>query len=209
MQGLLFDLPETAPQGLSLLRGFATAVAPDLLAAITDVAGAAPFRRMMTPRGQAMSAAMTSCGALGWVTDRKGYRYTCHDPQNGRPWPAMPDGLRRLAVAAAGEAGFDFRPDSCLINLYETGARMGLHQDMDEPDPTSPIVSVSLGLPIIFLWGGLARNDPVARLELRHGDVAVWGGSMRRAYHGVAPLKAGHHELTGGRRYNLTFRKAS
>ena len=209
MQAELFDLPETAPEGLRLLRGYALDAAPGLLEAIAVIADAAPFRRMTTPGGQVMSAAMTSCGELGWVTDRKGYRYTALDPLSGQVWPAMPDLLRDLAVAAAKEAGFGFAPDSCLINRYEIGARMGLHQDADEPDETAPIVSVSLGLPMTFLWGGLRRNDRVARLELRHGDVAVWGGTMRRAYHGVAPLKTGRHELTGLLRYNLTFRKAA
>jgi alkylated DNA repair protein (DNA oxidative demethylase) len=209
MQVELFDLPETTPEGLCLLRGYAREAAPDLLDVIAAVAEAAPFRRMTTPGGQVMSAAMTSFGALGWVTDRKGYRYTARDPLSGQIWPAMPERLRDLAVAAAHEAGFGFAPDSCLINRYEVGARMGLHQDADEPDETAPIVSVSLGLPVTFLWGGLRRTDKVARLELRHGDVAVWGGTMRRAYHGVAPLKAGRHELTGALRYNLTFRKAA
>ncbi|HWU50704.1 MAG TPA: DNA oxidative demethylase AlkB [Asticcacaulis sp.] len=209
MQVELFDLPETTPEGLCLLRGFALEAASDLLDAILAVAEAAPFRRMTTPGGQVMSAAMTSCGALGWVTDRKGYRYTARDPLSGQVWPAMPERLRDLAVAAAYKAGFGFAPDSCLINRYEVGARMGLHQDADEPDETAPIVSVSLGLPVTFLWGGLRRADKVARLELRHGDVVVWGGTMRRAYHGVAPLKAGRHELTGVLRYNLTFRKAA
>lgn len=208
MQAELFDAPEAAPEGLCLLRGYALDVAPDLLAAIAAAAEAAPFRRMTTPGGQVMSAAMTSCGDLGWVTDRKGYRYTARDPLSGQTWPVMPDQLRDLAVTAAKAAGFGFAPDSCLINRYEIGARMGLHQDADEPDENAPIVSVSLGLTVTFLWGGLRRNDKATRLELRHGDVAVWGGAMRRAFHGVTPLKGGRHELTGGLRYNLTFRKA-
>lgn len=209
MQAELFDLPEQAPEGLHLSRGLALPQAATLVAQIAAIAAEAPFRRMITPGGQSMSSAMTSCGDLGWVTDRKGYRYTTHDPLSGKAWPAMPDRFRTLAVAAARDAGFAFAPDSCLINCYEPGARMGLHQDADEPDDAAPIVSVSLGLPIKFLWGGLRRQDAVTRLELRHGDVVVWGGAQRRAFHGVAPLKAGHHDLTGMRRYNLTFRKAA
>lgn len=205
MQAELFDL---SPPGLRVLRGYALSAAPDLLAGIAAIAAAAPFRRMTTPGGQVMSAAMTSCGDLGWITDRRGYRYAAADPLSGRPWPAMPETFRALAVAAAAEAGFAFAPDSCLINRYEVGARMGLHQDADEPDAGAPIVSASLGLPVTFLWGGLGRKDAVTRLALRHGDVAVWGGTMRRAFHGVAPLRGGRHELTGEARYNLTFRKA-
>ncbi|MDI7775064.1 DNA oxidative demethylase AlkB [Asticcacaulis sp. EMRT-3] len=212
MQAELFDLPEPeaepAPEGLHILRGFAVPQDKAVLAAVAAIAAAAPFRRMTTPGGQAMSAAMTSCGAWGWVSDRRGYRYQRHDPQSGLAWPVMPKVLQELAISAAAQAGFAFAPDSCLINLYEPGARMGLHQDRDEPDDSAPIVSLSLGLPVMFLWGGMRRQDPVRRVELRHGDVAVWGGAYRRAYHGVAALKAGQHAVTGARRINLTFRKA-
>lgn len=212
MQAELFDGPDMAsdngPEGLGLLRGYALEVAPALLTAIAAIAEAAPFRRMITPGGHPLSAAMTSCGEVGWISDRRGYRYAEDDPLSGRPWPVMPDGFRDLAIDAARTAGFAFAPDSCLINLYEPGARMGLHRDADEPDEAAPIVSVSLGLPMIFLWGGVQRKDRITRLELRHGDVAVWGGAMRRAWHGVQKLAPGQHDLTGAKRYNLTFRKA-
>src|SRR5688572_3422206 len=164
---------------------------------------------MLTPGGQRMSVAMTSCGALGWITDRRGYRYVAADPKNGRPWPAMPAAFLRLAGAAAEAAGYrDFEPDACLINRYEPGTRLSLHRDEDERDLTAPVVSVSLGLPATFLFGGLRRTDPARRVALQHADVVVWGGPSRLAYHGVAPLADGRHPLLGRLRINLTFRKA-
>lgn len=195
--------------GALLLPGFALAHAPALLAAIDAIATAAPFRHMVTPGGFAMSVATTSCGALGWITDRRGYRYASADPDTHRPWPAMPPLLQRLAFDAAARAGFaGFTPDACLINRYAPGARMALHQDKDEHDFTQPIVSVSLGLPATFLWGGDARSDKARRIPLRHGDVFVWGGPARLRFHGIAPLKDGAHPATGACRINLTFRKA-
>jgi len=195
--------------GAVLLRGHALALAPALLAAIDDVAAQAPFRRMVTPGGFEMSVAMTNCGAGGWITDRKGYRYTASDPLSGTPWPAMPALFLTLADEAAREAGFaGFVPDACLINRYEPGARLSLHQDRDEADYTHPIVSVSLGLPATFQFGGLKRSDPTRRVGLQHGDVVVWGGPSRLVHHGVLALKDGEHELTGRRRFNLTLRKA-
>lgn len=204
--GLFDDSHETYPEGLCVLPGFAGQHAEALLAAIADVAAAAPFRHMTTPGGRSMSVAMSNCGARGWVTDAKGYRYTADDPLTGRPWPAMPDIIHNLAVAAAGEAGFAFAPDACLINRYEAGARMGLHSDADEPDDAAPIVSISLGLPATFLFGGLIRTGPTRKIALEHGDVVVWGGPVRRAYHGITPLKPGLHPLTGAARFNLTLR---
>ena len=195
--------------GALLLPGFALAHAPALLAAIDAIATAAPFRHMVTPGGFAMSVATTSCGALGWITDRRCYRYASADPDTHRPWPAMPPLLQRLAFDAAARAGFaGFTPDACLINRYAPGARMALHQDKDEHDFTQPIVSVSLGLPATFLWGGDARGDKARRIPLRHGDVFVWGGPARLRFHGIAPLKDGEHPATGACRINLTFRKA-
>ena len=195
--------------GALLLPGFALAHAPALLAAIDAIATAAPFRHMVTPGGFAMSVATTSCGALGWITDRRGYRYASADPETNRPWPAMPLLLQRLAFDAAARAGFaGFAPDACLINRYAPGAKMALHQDKDEHDFTQPIVSVSLGLPAIFLWGGDARGDKARRIPLQHGDVFVWGGPARLRFHGIAPLKDGEHPATGACRINLTFRKA-
>ncbi len=156
-----------------------------------------------------MSVAMTNCGGAGWVTDRTGYRYDGVDPNSGKPWPAMPPSFRALAGQAAAEAGFKgFSPDACLINRYQPGARMSLHQDKDEADFDAPIVSVSLGLPAVFMFGGLKRSDRPRRFRLQHGDIAVWGGPMRLAFHGVAPLADGEHALMGRQRINLTFRKA-
>lgn len=199
---------ETEKEGLRVLRGFALPRASDLIAAIGDVAARAPFRHMTTPGGRVMSAAMTNCGEVGWLTDGRGYRYTAEDPQSGASWPAMPAVICELAIAAADAAGFDFAPDACLINRYMAGARMGLHTDADEPDEGAPIVSVSLGLPATFLFGGATRTEPTEKIPLYHGDVVVWGGPLRRAYHGVAPLKEGHHPILGAQRLNLTIRKA-
>lgn len=212
---LFDDLPpdasqrETLADGAVVLRGFAHDRAEALLNAVADVAAAAPFRHLITPGGLTMSVAMTNCGSAGWVSDRRGYRYQSTDPTTGQPWPAMPASLRALAGEAAAEAGYaDFAPDACLINRYQPGTRLSLHQDRDEQDMGAPIVSVSLGLPAIFLFGGLRRADRPARIRLAHGDVVVWGGSSRLAFHGIAPLAEGAHPLVGGERINLTFRRA-
>jgi alkylated DNA repair protein (DNA oxidative demethylase) len=200
---------EAMAEGAVLLRGIARPFESELIAALLDIAGQAPFRRMVTPGGHEMSVAMTNCGALGWVTDRTGYRYDGNDPETGRPWPAMPAAFCQFAGQAAAQAGFlEFSPDACLINRYEPGARMSLHQDRDEDDFGAPIVSVSLGLPAIFLFGGLKRSDKPRRFRLQHGDVVVWGGPARLAFHGVSPLADGEHPLLGRQRINLTFRKA-
>lgn len=206
----LFTAPtETLAEGALLLRGFADAAAPDLLAAITAIAAAAPFRHLVTPGGFRMSVAMTNCGAYGWVSDRSGYRYDPVDPESGRAWPPLPSLFLDLAKSAAAKAGFsDFRSDVCLINRYLPGTRLTLHQDKDEGDFTQPIVSVSLGLPATFLWGGSSRTDKVRRIPLTHGDIVVWGGPSRLRYHGIAPLKPGSHPLLGEQRLNLTFRRA-
>jgi DNA oxidative demethylase len=199
---------ERLEEGAVLLRGFATAEAPALVEEVVRVAQSAPFRRLTTPGGYTMSVAMTNCGRIGWVSDRAGYRYDAMDPDTGAPWPTMPARFLELAVRAAAEAGFaQYDPDACLINRYVAGAKLGLHQDRDEKDAWAPIVSVSLGLPAVFLWGGKRRADPVRRLRLESGDVAVWGGPARFVYHGVAPLRDGYHPLTGAARINLTFRK--
>jgi DNA oxidative demethylase len=195
-------------EGAVLLRGFVGADEAELVAALRGVVAAAPFRRMFTPGGHQMSVAMTNCGSAGWVTDRSGYRYDPDDPETGKPWPAMPRLFRELADRAAEGAGFaGFAPDVCLINRYEPGARMSLHQDKDELDFTAPIVSVSLGLPAIFMFGGSKRSDKPRRFRLEHGDVAVWGGPSRLFFHGVAPLADGDHPVMGPQRLNLTFRK--
>lgn len=196
------DREELVP-GCTLLRRFAKA--PELVAAIADLAAIAPFRRMTTPGGFRMSVAMTNCGAVGWVSDRSGYRYDAIDPERGAPWPAMPAAFRALAASAAASTGFaDFAPDACLVNRYEPGAKMSLHQDKDERDFTQPIVSVSLGLPATFLFGGATRKDTPLRVVLHDGDVVVFGGPARLRYHGVAPLAAG----AAAYRFNLTFRRA-
>jgi DNA oxidative demethylase len=200
---------ELMADGAVLLRGFAKPFEADLLAALRDIAAQAPFRHMVTPGGHQMSVAMTNCGGAGWVTDRTGYRYDASDPETGKPWPAIPLSFRELAEQAADRAGFrGFSPDACLINRYQPGARMSLHQDRDENDFSAPIVSVSLGLPAIFLFGGLKRSDRPRRFRLEHGDIAVWGGPARLVFHGVAPLADGEHGLLGRQRINLTFRKA-
>jgi DNA oxidative demethylase len=199
---------EAMAEGAILLRGFAVPFEAELITALRVIVAQAPFRRMMTPGGHQMSVAMTNCGRVGWVTDRTGYRYDANDPEAGQPWPAMPPPFRDLAGQAASRAGFDgFSPDACLVNRYQPGARMSLHQDKDELDLAAPIVSVSLGLPAIFLFGGLKRSDKPNRFRLQHGDVAVWGGPARLAFHGVAPLADGEHVVMGRQRINLTFRK--
>ncbi|MGZ5876892.1 MAG: DNA oxidative demethylase AlkB [Bradyrhizobium sp.] len=200
---------ETMAEGAVLLRSFAKPIESELVAALQDIVEQAPFRHMVTPGGHQMSVAMTNCGSAGWVTDRRGYRYDAIDPEARRPWPAMPPSFRDLAGRAAEQAGFGgFSPDACLINRYQPGARMSLHQDRDEDDFTAPIVSVSLGLPAIFLFGGLKRSDKPRRYRLEHGDIVVWGGPARLVFHGVAPLADGEHSLMGRQRINLTFRKA-
>jgi alkylated DNA repair protein (DNA oxidative demethylase) len=213
---LFENVPDVRPsrekmaEGAVLLRGFARPVEDSLLAALREIIEQAPFRHMVTPGGHQMSVAMTNCGPLGWVTDRTGYRYDRLDPISGKPWPAMPPSFRELALQAAAQAGFEgFSPEACLINCYQPGARMSLHQDKDEGDFGAPIVSVSLGLPATFLFGGLKRNDKPRRFRLAHGDIAVWGGPARLVFHGVAPLVDGEHALLGRQRINLTFRKAS
>jgi DNA oxidative demethylase len=199
---------EELGEGAVLLRGCVGDDEPALLADLRIIIKAAPFRHLITPGGHTMSVAMTNCGRVGWVSDPRGYRYDPVDPDSGQPWPAMPPSLRSLAARAASEGGYEnFTPDACLINRYKPGAKLSLHQDKDELDLGAPIVSVSLGLPATFLFGGLTRNAPLQRYRLTHGDVVVWGGPSRLAYHGVAPLAEGTHPIMGAQRINLTFRK--
>ena len=207
------DFPERPPSALGtsaiVLPGYALTSETALLQAIDEVVEQAPLRHMLTPGGKKMSVAMTNCGALGWVSGRGGYRYEPSDPVSAKPWPAMPAMLKQLAAAAAARAGFeDFVPDACLINRYHPGARMALHQDKDEASFDQPIVSISLGLPAVFLFGGFARTDRAERVPLGHGDVVVWGGVDRLRFHGVMPLKTGCHPRLGEARINLTLRKA-
>ena len=199
---------EEIADGAVLLRGFVKPIETELLAAVRAIVAQSPFRRMTTPGGHQMSVAMTNCGERGWLTDHTGYRYDPVDPRTGAPWPAMPPLFRDLARRAAEQGGFaDFAPDACLVNRYAPGARLSLHQDKDELDYSAPIVSVSLGLPATFLFGGPARSDTPGRFRLVHGDVVVWGGASRLSYHGVAPLADGEHPLLGRKRLNLTFRR--
>jgi alkylated DNA repair protein (DNA oxidative demethylase) len=213
MQDLFTDAADSwreafAP-GAVLMRGRALPFEAALLAALERIAAAAPFRRMVTPGGFTMSVAMTNCGKAGWVTDRSGYRYTPNDPETGRPWPPLPEPFLTLAADAAAEAGYpSFGPDACLINRYEPGTRLSLHQDRNERDFAQPVVSVSLGLPATFQFGGPQRTDRPLRIPLRHGDVVVWGGPTRLNYHGVLELKDGEHPTLGRLRLNLTLRKA-
>ncbi|WP_367353004.1 DNA oxidative demethylase AlkB [Achromobacter animicus] len=196
------------PQSV-VLRGFALPTVDALLAGVDDVTAQAPFRHMETPGGYTMSVALTNCGDLGWTTDARGYRYSRIDPVSGQPWPAMPQAFRQLARDAAREAGFpDFAPDACLVNRYEPGSRLSLHQDRNERDFNAPIVSVSLGMPAMFLFGGDDRADRAARVPLFHGDVVVWGGVDRLRFHGVMPLKDLPHPRLGSQRINFTIRKA-
>jgi len=199
---------EEIADGAVLLRGFVKPIETELIAAVRAIVAQSPFRRMTTPGGHLMSVAMTNCGERGWITDHTGYRYDPIDPRTGAPWPEMPPVLRDLAHGAAEQGGFqNFAPDACLVNRYEPGTRLSLHQDKDELDYSAPIVSVSLGLPATFLFGGMARADKPRRFRLVHGDVVVWGGASRLAYHGVAPLADGEHLLLGRKRINLTFRR--
>jgi len=202
-------LAEAIGEKAVVLRGFAWDQRAALLTAVEEITAVAPFRNMITPGGFRMSVAMTNCGAAGWITDRRGYRYDPLDPLSGAAWPPMPPLFRQLAGAAAAEAGFPkFVPDACLINRYEPGTRLSLHQDRDEQDLSHPVVSMSLGLPAIFQFGGNRRGDKVLRVPLFHGDVIVWGGPARRFHHGVLALKEGEHRILGRRRFNLTLRKA-
>ncbi|MFE0841901.1 DNA oxidative demethylase AlkB [Achromobacter insolitus] len=196
------------PQSL-VLRGFALPMVDALLAGVDAVAAQAPFRHMETPGGYTMSVALTNCGQLGWTSDARGYRYTRTDPLSGQPWPAMPPAFMLLAQAAAAEAGFPgFEPDACLVNRYEPGSRLSLHQDRNERDYGAPIVSVSLGMPAMFLFGGEQRADKASRTPLFHGDVVVWGGVDRLRYHGIMPIKDLPHPRLGSQRINFTIRRA-
>lgn len=211
----LFDiLPDIHTQqirlgdGAVLLRGFVKDIEKSLVSELEEIVAQAPLRHMITPGGYRMSVAMTNCGSVGWVADRSGYRYDSLDPETGRTWPALPEAFLDVAREAAAHAGFEsFLPDACLINSYEPGTRLSLHQDKNESDINAPIVSVSLGLPAVFLFGGTQRNNRPKRYRLEHGDIAIWGGPARLSFHGIAPITDGHHPILGSKRINLTFRK--
>lgn len=209
---LLFPEPETvvvAP-GAVLFRGAVLPKSESLLIEIGKITAESPLRRVVTPMGKPMSVDMTNCGEVGWVADRSGYRYECIDPMTSKNWPAMPESLAECAGQFAGLAGYKgFQPDTCLINRYSVGSKMGLHQDCDEKDFSQPIVSISLGLPITFSFGGTTRVAPTSKVKLEHGDVLVFGGASRLAYHGVSTLRRGMHPMTGHYRFNLTFRRSN
>jgi alkylated DNA repair protein (DNA oxidative demethylase) len=206
---MLFAESEELTPGAVVLRGAVADSAERLLAELPQIAASSPFRRVVTSTGKPMSVEMTNCGAVGWVSDRRGYRYEEVDPVSGRAWAAMPESFRQLAARVAKEAGYArYEPDTCLINKYSIGSKMGMHQDRDERDFTQPIVSVSLGLPIMFKFGGATRSGATTKVQLQHGDVVVFGGAARLAFHGVGTLRRGEHPLTGPVRYNLTFRVA-
>lgn len=217
MTGNLFETSPAADMsclpitpGAVLLRGFAIAQAEALMACVDQITAQAPLRHLQTPGGRAMSVAMSNCGSWGWTSDRHGYRYVQQDPLSGNNWPAMPAAWLELAAQAAAATGYPgFVPDACLINQYLPGTKMSLHQDRDERDFAQPIVSVSLGLPVVFLFGGSKRSDKPQRLRLEHGDVVVWGGPARLAFHGVMTLADGEHAQLGRQRINLTFRRAN
>lgn len=172
------------------------------------ILAAAPLRQMSTPQGGRMIP-MTNCGDWGWISDASGYRYSATDPATGKSWPKMPAYFIEKAQAALIAAGFpSVVSTSCLINAYAPGQHLGVHQDKDEADHTQPIVSFSLGLPARFALGGFTRNEPHQEILLNHGDVFVFGGASRMRFHGVLPIKDGHHPQIGKRRFNLTFRVA-
>ncbi len=201
------DAPIVLGPGAILLRGYTLPAEEHLLDSLAAVIEESPLRHMETPGGHRMSVAMTNCGELGWVSSRSGYRYSKTEPETGKVWPPMPEVFFASACSAADRAGFaGFVPNACLVNRYDVGARLTLHQDKNEGDFAKPIVSFSLGLPATFLFGGEHRSDPVTRIGLQHGDVVVWGGPSRLWFHGIAPIKRGHHPQLGSVRYNLTFR---
>jgi alkylated DNA repair protein (DNA oxidative demethylase) len=197
-----------APEAV-ILHGYGLTAAPELLDDLKNIIKAAPFRHLTTPGGYIMSVAMSNCGSYGWISDIRGYRYDAIDPLTQKQWPPIPMSFLRIALAAAEKAGFpNFRPDACLINKYCPSAKLSLHQDKDETNFNAPVVSISLGVPAVFLFGGLQRKNKTQRFLLEHGDVVVWGGVSRLSYHGIMPLKDGYHPLVGNYRLNLTFRQS-
>ena len=173
---------------------------------VRSVVEAAPFVSPMTPWGKPMTVRMTSAGAVGWVSDRSGYRYAPHHPETGAPWPPIPESVLCVWRALSGVSA---EPDCCLINYYSAKARMGLHQDKDEADFSIPVLSISLGDPATFRIGGLTRSDPTQSVTLSSGDVLVMGDSARLAFHGIDRIKFGGSTLLrDGGRLNLTLRRA-
>ncbi len=214
------DLFQTANNGESwqenirddvvVLRQYANKQAAEILKEVELITAVAPFRKMKTPSGLSMSAELTSCGKYGWISDQQGYRYSKSDPLNNNAWPKLPELFFKFGREAAKKAGFsDFKPDVCMINRYAPASKMSLHQDRNERDfsEKAPIVSLSLGVPANFYFGGLERSDPTIKIPLIHGDVVVWGGKSRLCFHGVGVIKDDYHPMLGNFRINLTFRK--
>ena len=212
----LFDLSnngeswiETITDDAVVLRQYLVNRSDELAEAIKTIEAKAPFRHMKTAGGFTMSAAITGCGDYGWISDRQGYRYSKVDPVTAQPWPEMPEVLKTIGKECARKAGYsDYNPDACLINRYSPGAKMSLHQDKDERDFTAPIVSISLGVPATFLFGGQQRADKTIKVPVMHGDVVVWGGTSRLFFHGVSTIKSAYHPFWGESRINITFRVA-
>ena len=194
-----------------LLRGFARPVEAELIAGIDAIVAQAPFRHMVTPGGHQMSVAMTNCGSVGWVTDRSGYRYDGVDPESGTAVAGDAAVVSRAGRASGGRGGLRRLCAGCLPDqpLRARRAHVAASGQGRARFCSAPIVSVSLGLPAIFLFGGLQRSDKPRRFRLEHGDIVVWGGPSRLFFHGVAPLADGEHALLGRQRINLTFRKSA
>lgn len=216
MTGALFaGLEDALPEGTAIFRNhLARDEQLTILDAVASILAEAPPFRLQMPTGPTMINSLTNCGALGWLSDRRGYRYEPNHPVTGKPWPPIPapvlDSAREL-VARSGLGDFD--PDACLVNLYAADGRLSLHRDYDEADFKWPIVSFSFGNDADFLLGGLKRSDPVTRLTLRSGDVLVLGGQSRLRYHGVRRIRPGtsaiaHAAIPESGRINLTLRRA-
>ena len=200
------------PEGVSLWRGrldpkAQRALVEEIAALLVE---APPFRPTMPRSGRPFSVRMSNAGPLGWVSDRAGYRYQTTHPETGRPWPPIP---RSILTIWAELAGYPAPPEACLINLYDAGARMGAHQDRDEPAVDAPVLSISLGAAAQFAVGGTARGGPTHKLLLQSGDVLALGGPARLAFHGVDKVFPGTSPLPrlpeGAERINLTLRRVT
>ncbi len=214
MQTLFAELEDKLPEGASLFRGRLSAA--EQLAILDDVAAvieeAPPFRPQM-PAGPYMINTLTNCGPLGWMSDKRGYRYEATHPQTGKPWPQIPSAVLAVAKQAAADTGYAFEPDACLVNIYAADGRLSLHRDYDEADFAWPIVSLSFGNDADFQLGGPARSGPTTTFTLNSGDVFVLAGPSRLRYHGVKHIRPGtspitHKALPEGGRINLTLRRA-
>jgi alkylated DNA repair protein (DNA oxidative demethylase) len=193
-------------RGVAVYPGFLDRAAQErMVASARAVAAAAPLFRPVTARGQAMSVRMTSAGRVGWVSDRRGYRYEPRHPAGGA-WPPIPRDVLDVWRAVSGDPA---DPDCCLVNFYDAGARMGMHQDRDEADFAHPVVSISLGDEALFRIGNATRGGRTESLWLRSGDVLVMGGEARLLFHGIDRVKPGTSTLLpDGGRLNLTLRVA-